>query len=142
MSPQLSGESSIRLRTRYQDRIKIKRRVDNLSCSKPMEMHASDERRPNTRPSWFKPGEVWGGDEEDNPLIGDTLGLHVKRLFRKRLECRNHACDNLVGSKITLRKVVLVFLALLTLYVLEIALSSLGLLVCQITSVGISRRRR
>lgn len=72
----------------------------------------------STRPEWFKPGEVWGGDSNDNPEIGNTLGLRVKRWYRglpdwnERLEVRG----NIVGSKITLRKLVLVLIATLMTY--------------------------
>jgi hypothetical protein len=80
-----------------------------------------------TRPKWLKPGEVWGGDNSDNPEIGSTLGLRVKRWYRswnQRQETRGHV----VGSKITLRKLVLVLVATGTAYLfLYLAISYAGM---------------
>ena len=72
----------------------------------------------STRPPWLKPGEVWGGDANDNPEIGDTLGLRFKRWYRNLpvREERQEAHGNIFGSKVTLRKLVLVLVATLIIY--------------------------
>src|SRR2546421_1932918 len=81
-----------------------------------MEKGSSAMSKKSTRPKWLKPGEVWGGDNEDNPEIGNTVGLRIKRWYRglpvpdERQEPR---C-NRFGAKITLRKLALALLATLT----------------------------
>jgi hypothetical protein len=75
--------------------------------------------RKSTRPTWLKPGEIWGGDNHDDPQIGSTLGLCVKRWYRSLpdLNERQETHTHIVGSKVTLRKVVLVLVATVTFYV-------------------------
>jgi hypothetical protein len=72
----------------------------------------------STRPKWLKPGEIWGGDNNDNPEVGSTLGLRVKRWYRGLPDRngRQEARGNIVGPKITLRKLVLVLIATLMVY--------------------------
>ena len=83
-----------------------------------MNSETSTTSKKSTRPSWLKPGEVWGGDGNDNPEIGDTVGLRVKRWYRglSFRDERQEAYGNVIGSKITLRKIMLVFLTTLTVY--------------------------
>jgi hypothetical protein len=83
-----------------------------------MDNGSSEMPQKSTRPKWLKPGEVWGGDNHDNPEIGSTLGLRVKRWYRavpERNE-RREARGSIIGSKITLRKLVLVLTATLIIY--------------------------
>jgi hypothetical protein len=82
-----------------------------------MEKGSSATSKKSTRPKWLKPGEVWGGDNEDNPEIGNTVGLRIKRWYRG-LPVPNDRQEprcNRFGAKITLRKLVLVLLALVLL---------------------------
>ena len=81
-----------------------------------MEKGSSATFKKSTRPKWLKPGEVWGGDNEDNPEIGNTVGLRIKRWYRGLPipnEQQEPRCTRF-GAKITLRKLVLVLLATLT----------------------------
>ena len=81
-----------------------------------MEKGSSATSKKSTRPKWLKPGEVWGGDNEDNPEIGNTVGLRIKRWYRGLpvLNERQEPHYNRFGAKVTLRKLVLVLLATLT----------------------------
>ena len=81
-----------------------------------MEKWSSVTSKKSTRPKWLKPGDVWGGDNEDNPEIGNTVGLRIKRWYRS-LPVPNERQEprcNMFGMKITLRKLVLALLATLT----------------------------
>jgi hypothetical protein len=70
------------------------------------------------RTLWLEPAEDWGGHGHDDLEISNTLGLRVKRWYRgfairdKPWEAR----INIVGSKITLRKLVLVFTTTIMVY--------------------------
>ena len=94
-----------------------------------MEHGSSATSRKNTRPEWLKPGEVWGGDNSDNPEVGRTLGLCLKRWYRGNLD-RNEgqeARTQVFGSKVTLRKLVVVLTATVAIYLfLHLALPSVG----------------
>jgi hypothetical protein len=83
-----------------------------------MESGSSASSKKSTRPKWLKPGEVWGGDNEDNPEIGNTVALRIKRWYRS-LPVPNERqalrCNSL-SAKITPRKLAFVLLATLTAY--------------------------
>jgi hypothetical protein len=83
-----------------------------------MENGSSASSKKSMRPKWLKPGEVWGGDTKDNPEIGNTVGLRIKRWYRNLPvpnERQKLRCNSLSG-KITPRKLVFVLLATLTAY--------------------------
>lgn len=83
-----------------------------------MENGSSASSKMSTRPKWLKPGEVWGGDNEDNPEIGNTVALRIKRWYRN-LPVPNERQAlryNSLSAKITPRKLAFVLLATLTAY--------------------------
>ena len=85
-----------------------------------MEKSDSATSKKTTKSPWFKPDEVWGGDTHDNPEIGDTFGLRVKRWCRGLPDHdeQQDTLGSMVGSKITLRKLVIVVIATLVVHCL------------------------
>lgn len=94
------------------------KQLDGRHTSPEMDSGNPGTSRKSTRPTWLKPGEVWGGDNNDDPQIGSTLGLRVKRWYRSLpgLNERQEARAHIVGSKVTLRKMLFVLIATVTLY--------------------------
>jgi hypothetical protein len=83
-----------------------------------MESGSSPSSKKSTRPKWLKPGEVWGGDNEDNPEIGNTVALRVKRWYRSLPVPNERQAPrrNGLSAKVTPRKLVFVLLATLIAY--------------------------